>query len=298
MIIVKLIGGLGNQMFQYALARHLAEKNSAILKLDPFDFEAYRLRQYGLHCFHIWEHIATKQEIEDIQKDSTTKTRRLIAKVGQRLGFGQLSFCQLPKGALLQESSSNFDPDILKRTGDLYVQGYWQCEKYFIDIQNILSREFVVKYKQDCLSEKITEHIMSVNSVSLHIRRGDYAYNPITNKFHGVCGSDYYILAVKYIAERVENPHFFIFSDDTDWVKRNFFINFPNTIISHNSMRNYEDLRLMSQCKHNIIANSTFSWWAAWLNVKPDKIVVAPKRWFIDQSINTNDLFPRAWVRL
>lgn len=269
MVIVQLIGGLGNQMFQYAMARHLAEKNSTILKLDLFEFETYKLRRYGLHCFNIQENVATRQEIENIQ------------------------------GTLLQENSKCFDSGALKRTGDIYIQGYWANEKYFIDIRDVLLKEFVVKHDQNYLNKNISEQILSVNSVSLHIRRGDYVHNPVMNKIFRICGSDYYMPAIKHIAGRVKAPHFFIFSDEPDWVKRNFHITFPHTIIDCNGQdRDYEDLRLMSRCKHNIIANSSFSWWAAWLNDNSDKIVVAPKQFFKNRAMNNNEIFPKTWIRL
>ena len=135
--------------------------------------------------------------------------------------------------------------------------------------------------------------------MSLHVRRTDYVQNALTNKIHGVCDQDYYASCVRYIGDQVSNPHFFIFSDEPQWAKDNLMFDFPMTVVDCNdASRNYEDLRLMSTCKHNIIANSSFSWWGAWLNSNPNKIICAPKQWFTDSTRNTKDLIPSNWIRL
>ena len=133
----------------------------------------------------------------------------------------------------------------------------------------------------------------------MHIRRGDYVSNPTTNKLHGTCSLEYYHNAVDIIAAKVSNPHFFIFSDDHEWARNNFKIDYPLTFVAHNNAgKNYEDMRLMSLCKHHIIANSSFSWWGAWLGSNPKKIVCAPRGWFKDKSLNTNDIIPSDWSRI
>ena len=162
-----------------------------------------------------------------------------------------------------------------------------------------MRREFVIKYQQDAQSQMFSDRIQSTESVSLHVRRADYIQNALTNKIHGTCDQDYYDRAIRYIAERVIDPHFFIFSDEPEWVKENLKIDFPMTVVDCNdASRNYEDLRLMSTCKHNIIANSSFSWWGAWLNPNPDKLVITPEQWFNDKKRNTKDLIPEQWVKM
>ncbi|MBD2655386.1 alpha-1,2-fucosyltransferase [Synechocystis sp. FACHB-383] len=293
MIIVRLIGGLGNQMFQYAAARRLAEKHSTILKLDIFGFEQYKLHRYSLHCFHIWEYLATHNEIKYICKENN-----FFRKIKKKLS-SKSSFFVYQNQNLLTEKFFHFDPEILDASNDVFLDGYWQSEKYFADITNILQREFVVKYQQDPISAKFAEQIQTAESVSLHVRRTDYVNDSLTNQIHGTCNQEYYTQAVQYIGDRVPSPHFFIFSDEPEWAKHNLNLGYPITIVDcNNASRNYEDLRLMSLCKHNIIANSSFSWWGAWLNRKHYKIVIAPKHWFNDPSRNSKDLIPESWIKI
>ncbi len=152
---------------------------------------------------------------------------------------------------------------------------------------------------QNGRNKDIGEMIQSFKSVSLHIRRGDYVSNKVTNQVHGVCDLNYYSHAISYIAERISNTHLFVFSDDPEWAKGNLKTEIPTFFVDNNRAdKDYEDLKLMRQCKHNIIANSSFSWWGAWLNQNAGKIVIAPKKWFNDKSINTKDLIPEKWIRL
>ena len=294
MIIAFLVGGLGNQMFQYAAARRLAEKHSTSLRLDITGFETYKLQRYGLHCFHIWEYLASQTEIECCLGYARCKIAKLVRRLGARIDIKRYA-----NSNLRREKSFRFDSAILDAPDNIYLDGYWQSERYFADIREILMREFTIKYPQDAKSREISQLIEATRSVSLHIRRGDYVENPITYQSHGTCSLDYYQKCVDLFSQRVKNPHFFVFSDDPQWAKENLKTSFPLTIISHNlSYRNYEDLRLMSQCKHNIIANSSFSWWGAWLNPNPDKLVCAPKKWFNDQSIDVKDLLPHEWIKI
>ena len=293
MIITKLIGGLGNQMFQYATARRLAEKHSTILKLDVTGFEQYKLHRYSLHCFQCWEYLAANSEIEHTiyQQGLLNKLRR---KASLTLKL------QVPKSNnWIIEKQFNFDSQILEAPNNVLLDGYWQSEKYFVDIKDTLQREFVVKYLQDPQSAKFADRIQNTESVSLHVRRTDYVQNIVTNQIHGTCDRNYYDRAVRYVGERVINPHFFIFSDEPQWAETNLKLDFPVTIVDCNdASRNYEDLRLMTMCKHNIIANSSFSWWGAWLNPNPNKLVIAPQKWFNDETRNTQDVIPDRWIKL
>jgi hypothetical protein len=293
MIIVFLTGGLGNQMFQYATARRLAEKHSTILKLDVTGFETYKLHRYSLPCFHVWEYLATQTEIDSFLRISKTPIKKIL----NRLKFNSIRYGILNKN-IYEEKYFNFDPSILSIPNNSYLSGYWQSEKYFIGIEDIIRREFTIKYPQDTKSREISEIIQAKNSISIHIRRTDYINDLTTNKVHGICGLDYYQNCIDYITTKISNPYFFVFSDDPQWAKENLKVNFPVIIVDHNdASRNYEDLRLMSQCKHNIIANSSFSWWGAWLNINPERIVIAPQKWFNDMSRNTDDLIPQNWLK-
>lgn len=286
-------------MFQYALGRHLAEKNSTLLKLDLSGFEIYKLRKYGLHCFKIWEHIATIEEMVAFKRKSIPPAARLVSKIGKRLGILPPLYSDFYQDAhIIREDGFHFDSSVLEPKGNIYLDGYWQSEKYFFAIRSVLLREFDFKYEQDLRSKELAQQIRETESVSLHIRRGDYALDALTNQIHGLCSFDYYQKAIDYITQKIPNCHFYLFSDDHTWVSLNFKLDHPVTYVDHNdATRNYEDLRLMSFCRHNIIANSSFSWWGAWLNNNPSKMVTAPANWFNDKSRDTRDLIPDGWVR-
>lgn len=292
MVIAKIIGGLGNQMFQYALGFALAKKNNTNLKLDISEFAKYKLHRYSLNNFNIHEEIATQSEIA-LLKDFTYPP--IIKKIRKIIGLSILKH----NPCHIKEVEFNFNPQILELTDNIYLEGYWQSEKYFIDILDLIKQDFTVKTKLEGLNLLTYNKINSTNSISIHIRRGDYVTNQKTNQFHGTCSIDYYKMAANKISERIDNPVFFIFSDDPEWVKNNLNLEKPMEFVTHNnSEKNYEDLRLMSRCQHNIIANSTFSWWGAWLNTNPKKIVIAPDRWFTDPKMNTEDLLPKSWIKI
>ncbi len=179
-----------------------------------------------------------------------------------------------------------------------YLMGYWQSERYFADVAQTIRTDFTFRQPMIGRNHELVEEIGAVNAVSLHVRRGDYANNLRTKATHGVCPLDYYEAAIRYIAERVEAPHYFVFSDDMEWVRANLRIQLPCSYVDHNQgAESYNDMRLMSLCKHHIIANSSFSWWGAWLNPCDDKVVVAPKNWFANSN-DTKDLLPFGWATL
>lgn len=295
MVIVKLMGGLGNQMFQYAAARRLAHFNNTNLKIDLswFDniYEVDSSREYALDEFAIQENFATREEIEALTVQTQGFVGRLITKaMGRRPGTTP---------SYIREKYFHFDPDILYLNDGVYLDGYWQSEKYFKDIETIIRQEFTIKSEMNVKSLAIEKQIKSINSVSLHIRRGDYVSNPHTNQFHGSCNLKYYFQCVENLTRGVKHPHFFIFSDEPEWTRANLKLPYPTTFVDHNPPENgYEDLKLMSLCKHHIIANSSFSWWGAWLNQNPSKIVLAPKKWFNSVNYNTKDLIPDKWLKI
>jgi hypothetical protein len=283
MIIVRLIGGIGNQLFQYAVARHLAEIHKTILKIDLSGFGNYKLRKYYLSPFNIQENFATLEEIKVLGVYKQEATGRLIARILKKP----------PKLAPthILEKHFHFDPEILRLPDGVYLDGYWQSEKYFKDIEDIIRQEFTVKTSQDSKNKELSELIASCESVSLHIRRGDFVSNFKTKRVHGICDLDYYSRAVKQITQTVNTPYFFVFSDEPEWARDNLKLSYQIKIVDHNGVdKSHEDLRLMSQCKYHIIANSTFSWWGAWLNARPEKIVIAPKKWFNTNKNDTKDL--------
>jgi hypothetical protein len=264
------LGGLGNQMFQYALGKSLSLARNEHLKLDISEFIEYKLRKYELGFFNIEEHFATNEECQQMK---------------------EINF--------YREKYFHFDSNVEILKGDAYLFGYWQSEKYFKEIRDILLKEFSLKNELHYETKQYQDEIDQSVSVSLHVRRGDYISNPITNAYHGVCDLEYYKKAVKLILSIHENARFFIFSDDLGWVKTNFsFISNVNFIDLNHQDHDKEEMYLMSKCQHNIIANSSFSWWGAWMNTNPRKIVITPRKWFTDETINTGDRIPSTWLRI
>lgn len=292
MVVTRLIGGLGNQMFQYAAARALSIKLDTELRLDISSFANYQLHQ-GFELQRIFDcssEIASKKNICSI------------------LGWQSLP---IVKRFLLRPNMADFrckkfivEPHFQYWSGinnvekNSYLDGYWQSEKYFIDAENQIRKDFAFKLPMQSENIELAKKISQVEAVSLHVRRGDYASNPQNVTTHGLCSIEYYQTAIAHIAEQVKIPHFFVFSDDIAWVKSHLKFDFPHQYVDHNQGKeSYNDMRLMSLCKHNIIANSSFSWWGAWLNSNAEKIVIAPKQWFANKTI-TQDLIPENWVRL
>lgn len=298
MVIVKLYGGLGNQLFQYALGRKIAAKNSASLKLDVltgFENDFYR-RNYSLAYFNIQECFASLEEVAALTRPRMSE--RVRAKLLRRP--------PRPPQTYIREKHFHFDPDVLNLPDGIYLEGYWQSEKYFIDIQEIIRKEFTVKTELTDMNLKIAKDIIKTNSICIHVRRlhgisGDKV-NVHAVKTHGSSSLDYYYSAIKYFSDKYSELHFFVFADDPEWAKDNIKPDAPTTYVTHNtSDKDYEDLRLMSNCKHFVIANSTFSWWGAWLNPRKDKIVLAPNQWFGKErqsSRKMDDLLPANWFVL
>jgi hypothetical protein len=249
MVIIKLTGGLGNQLFQYAYGRVLSLKKNEKLILDTHWFRGRLNRSYMLNNFAI--------------KAFATPLYTLIFKTGY-----------------LEDT-----------------QGEWHSEKYFKDYSDVIRKELTLKRPFSPKAAEFLQKINSTNSVSLHLRGTDYV---VGNKsaFHGTASPEFYSKAIARIKEKVSNPHFFIFTDDLAWAKEHIEFPEPHTIVSEAHNPPEEELMLMAACKHNIIANSTFSWWAAWLNPNGGKMVVAPSRWFADEKANASDILPPSWIKI
>jgi len=285
MIIIKLNGGLGNQLFQYSLGRKLSIKNNDIFKLDLSDFTKDNPRSYSLGYFNVIENFTSDEDVNKIKKSGVWK---LVDKLKPYY-----------KRSAIKYKGYDFDPNVLKLSGNFYLDGYWQSEKYFKDIESVIREEITLKELSPYKHSELINNIKNSNSVSIHIRRGDYVTNKKFSSVYNLLDEKYYQEALKFIAEKIKDPLFFIFSDDINWVKQNLNIPYPKIFVSgENEIKNYEELILMSLCKHNITANSSFSWWGAWLNKNADKIVISPDRWFNDKISNAKDLIPENWVRL
>lgn len=290
MIITHLIGGLGNQLFQYAMARRIAYNNNVSLKLDISDFTSYKLREYRLDKFNIVAEIATLEEIRRFKK-----TR---SKILSKLLLAYNSTKPVISRSYIRERFFYYDPDMGNIVNNVYLEGHWPSEKYFFDIKEILRQEFSLRYEMTDYHQDLKKQIINSNSVSIHIRRGDYVSNPVVNQVHGTCSMNYYYNAITLITDKIAHPHFYIFSDDPDWVKENFIIPCSFTIVKNEVQRDYEDLLLMSMCKNHIIANSSFSWWGAWLNPREDKLVISPAKWYPGADYDTRDLLPDSWITI
>lgn len=295
MIILRLSGGLGNQLFQHALGRNLAIKNNTDLKLNA-NFSPGDIRKYALSVFNIVESFSSKNDffyinIPNMEKqDFLSKARRKIFRFKE-------NYEPINERHIIIEPYFQFCPDILKVRDNCYLSGNWQSEKYFKEIEQTIKNDFTLKDGLTAASKNWIDKINDCNSVSLHIRRGDYVSSQKTNQFHGTCGLEYYQKAIDAITTKTKNPEFFIFSDDIEWAKNNLKIDCPIYFVSDKSIPDYEELIIMSKCRHNIIANSSFSWWGAWLNNNQDKIVIAPQKWF-NAPVDTSDLIPNSWTRL
>lgn len=285
-VIVKLNGGLGNQMFQWALARMIQETTGMDVELDMSYFSKNYARPYQLDIFSFEP---------DFVEDLWTKIRlgiiwafRKLLRWETFLGF-----------TVFSEKSFNFDTSIHRIKPNTFIEGFFQSEMYFKCIEERIRNDFRFASLPDDQNRKAINMITEGPSIAIHVRRGDYVEKQRYQDSYAVCSPEYYKSAVEYIAKSCPNPTLFVFSDDIKWAKRNLKLPYECVYISHNTgKKNYEDMRLMSLCTHNVIANSTFSWWAAWLNSNPDKIVVAPKRWFNDDKIVQTDIIPKEWIRI
>ena len=286
------MGGLGNQMFQYSAAKALAERHKVPLKVDLSFLndrsakENFTFREYELGCFNKVTEIASKEEIS-IFKRQNRFYRSMMTLVGMSMPLHYY------------EQSFNYNELFNQLPKDTLLEGYFQSEKYFIQIRSLLLETFKWRSPASGINLSLIENIKSTTSVSLHIRRGDFAENKAINSFHGLCDINYYCRAITHVNLNTQNPTFFIFSDDINWAKKELKMTSKVIYIDHNiGKESYWDMRLMSYCKHNIIANSSFSWWAAWLNENQSKIVCAPEKWFNDTTIDTSDLIPNTWKRI
>jgi hypothetical protein len=295
MIVVKLKGGLGNQMFQYALAKSLFLGTGQEIFFDA-NFSHYNnetKRHYTLDCFKL------DQRIRRIKSSAMPWVFRdpandFFKKIWIRLRLHNLF---TKDWQYFLEQDHGYHTEIKKFLGLVYLDGYWQSEKYFSNYcQDILKDFTLVKTSEKF--DKVANDIKNNKSVSIHVRRSDYLTNPSAEAVHPVCSLDYYAKAIELIKSKISHPKFFVFSDDPDWVRNNLPLERGEFVmVSGNNLRDCEELILMSKCLHQIIANSSFSWWGAWLNQQADKIVIAPNQW-LRYDPQPLDLIPETWLKL
>lgn len=297
MIIASLFGGLGNQLFQYANGKAVATQLGVELKLDTSiidaktDVKGFTNRNFELNIFKIDAKVASVGEVRKYVPDlfRSPKWSHQIYRI-KRLLNGRHLFIERTWNRF------HYMPSIEKVKDNTYLYGYFQTEKFFKAIRAEILDSIQLKPTIEISPEncEILNQIKEVNAVSIHVRRGDYQ-----NSNFMLLEMDYYTKAVERISGTVKNPKFYIFSNDMDWVRHQFSnLNIDFQIIDINTReQSYMDMILMSNCKHNIIANSTFSWWSAWLNQHTDKIVIAPKRWF-NQMDKSLELLPSDWIKI
>lgn len=302
MIILKLQCGLGNQMFQYAFARSLAAENNSKVYLDLSECPKETSQKQGEATKHPYELdvFSFSAETADITslglKIREIKKHKKFKRKIKSFFYGKSKHSILE---LREYRDVGYDKSLLKLPDNTIINGYFQSYRYFDHIRDIIRDDFKFKDSPDEQNRALLQELAEVNSVAIHIRRGDYIHHELAKQNLGTCSLAYYMTAVEEVAKRVENPHFYIFSNDPDWVKENLCLSYPMTIVTHNvGAKNWEDMRLMSRSKHNIIANSTFSWWAAWLNENDDKVVVCPTPFFNKPYISNEDIYPCEWIKV
>lgn len=291
MVLVYLVGGLGNQLFQYATGKALATELNQPLQVSTALLHNRLLayitnitpRKFALSTFGI--------SPSDSPLFNYWLTLQAISPLYHNVIW-------------LNEASINYSTysmENLSQATDVVMWGYWQSETYFAKYDELIRNTFTFKKKLSTLSQSLLGTIRQQNSISLHVRRGDYVTNNNANKEHGVCGIDYYERAISYIENCLGNCIFYVFSDDIDWAVANLSILLKSRaiyVLNTPEREAWEDMYLMSQCTHHIIANSSFSWWGAWLNQNPEKIVIAPKKWYNSSEKATDSMIPLTWVRL
>lgn len=286
MIVVRLSGGLGNQLFQYAFGKAISVSNNKRLLLDLSWFsnipENITPRKYELNNFNIEAETTIKDRKFLIQRPQN-KITRLLWKIKMKI-WGVVYY-----------KESGFPYQEFKWKGrTVILDGYWQSYKYFESIREKLLKEIQLKNVSSLYLQQIN-NIKEKESVGIHIRRGDYARDLKTNQFHGLLSVEYFARALQFFLDREKAYSFFLFTDDAEWVKQNLNLGVDIKVVENFS--SHEDLILLSNCSHQIISNSSFSWWAAWLNQNPAKQVIAPLRWF-NVDIDTSDLIPEEWKRI
>jgi hypothetical protein len=295
MIISNITGGLGNQMFQYATAKKLSVIKNTDLAVDTTPFEWDKLRVFELNdFFNVNVKIATTADINYVKSNHKYS---LSDRIKRKLKGGDFPYYL---HSTVTEQSFVYDENMLNVNKNCILVGHWQSEKYFSDIKSLILKDFTFKHTPNEYYKNIITELQNKNTVSMHIRRGDYVNDASTNSFHGTCTIDYYNSAMAFMSKQISDIVYVIISDDIEWCKR-YMSHIPNSIfIENNKGKHYEDMRLMTLCQHNIIANSSFSWWGAWLNTNSDKIVIAPQQWFAnaEKQAQTNDLIPDSWIKL
>lgn len=285
-VVVGLSGGLGNQMFQYAAGRSLAVRLGVPLVLDLSWFGGQAERQFALAPFRI----------EAMQRSLCSwlppRSRALTSRFFRRW------LPRIMDVPVWREPHFHYSTEFATMSGPVFLEGYWQSERFFREIRSLLLREFVLWESLPTACAKLLDEINKCDAICIHVRRGDYLSNPVAAKVHGTCTVGYYRSGIGELCQGLTSPHCFVFSDDPDWVRAFLAFDCPMTVVDLNGSKDaHLDLVLMAACRHFLIANSSLSWWGAWLGTHAEKRVIAPRRWFLTLDKDTRDLLPESWQR-
>ena len=286
MIVAKLMGGLGNQMFQYAAALSLAGKHGSEAKVDLSFLNAdpdgqYTKRDFELDVFEKQVPVVTGKELEGLLPNTKTWWQKLFQPDSKKWNFAI-------------EQQPGFNREFQNFPDNTYLQGFWQSEKYFKGQEDRIRTAFEFSSVIRAETKNWEEKISAVNAVSMHVRRGDYVSRPEAALYHGVLNLEYYQNALDLIRKKENEAQVFIFSDDLEWCRTHLAIEGKVNYV--NSANAAGEMHLMSLCRHQVIANSSFSWWGAWLNRNPAKIVVAPKQWNQKAASYSPDIYCKDWT--
>jgi hypothetical protein len=285
-VVVGLSGGLGNQMFQYAAGRSLAVRLGTPLVLDLSWFGGQIDRQFSLAPFRI----------EAVQRTQCS----WLPPRGQAMA-SRLSRCWLPRimgVPVWREPHFHYSTEFAALSGPVFLEGYWQSERYFRENRSQLLQEFALKVPLPPACATLLEEMGGCDAICVHVRRGDYLSNPVAAKVHGTCSVDYYRAGIGELCQGLARPRCFIFSDDPAWVRASLAFDCPMTVVDVNGPEDaHLDLALMAACRHFLIANSSLSWWGAWLGDHAGKKIIAPARWFLTSDKDPRDLLPESWQR-
>ena len=279
-------------MFQYAFARRLAHKHGTELKFDMGFFvdqdesnPNHVVRYYDLDIFNVTGTAATSDEIS-----------RLATRTGNDLAERMLNKLLGPKSSHVREPHFHFSEAAYNSPDNVYLDGYWQSERYFADCEDLIRSDFTFKEDLAPNARQLLNEIESTDSVCVNVRRGDF----VTNPFHGTMGQEYYRQGEAIVKQRTPSPTIYVFSDEVEWCESNLKFDAPTVYVSHDfAGPKFQDyLRLMAACKHFIIPNSSFAWWAVCFNRNADRTVVAPAQWFSDPTWDPKDLIPADWIRI
>jgi len=291
MVIARISSGLGNQLFQYATARALSIRLGSRLYLDRTLFGPHEPYVCELPRYNIRAALAGRVTTALARHGTESPPPRFKARAAAAVARRCFT--------CIVDRQAGYDARLGEVRGNVILRGHWETEKYFVDHRDVIRRELTLRHAPDQVNAGLVAEMAGREAVCVHIRRGDRERVPELRAFHGLCPLSYYEAGLTRIREHCQNPWFYVFSNDPDWVRANLRLPGPSTYVTHNLRKqDYEDLRLMTACKHFVIANSTFSWWGAWLSNHPDKLVIGPKNWFAVEHASVPDLLPPTWVRM